>query len=187
MKKLIFTFQILFVFNVFSYENTIKDITGIDPFTKKNISVTLEKENQNTVIIFLSKDCPCSKGNLSYINKLSEDYPQFNFIGIHSKKGSTSDDLKKYIDQISADHHKINFKIIEDTGLAMAQKFEALKTPHAFIVDSKGKVVYNGGITSSTFPENAKEFFLKNTLEEIKNNRPISKAETKTLGCFITR
>jgi uncharacterized membrane protein len=143
-------------------------------------------EFQNTkkasVVIFISKDCPCSKGNLSYINKLAEEFKDFNFIGIHSKKNASDKELMAYI----ADKN-LSFKTYNDPDLKIADDFKALKTPHAFIVNTDGEVIYSGGVTSSTFPENAKSFYLKDALNEFLKTKKISNFETKTLGCYIAR
>jgi thioredoxin-related protein len=160
----------------------------IDKFTGLSVSSSLEenydisKLTKPLVLIFISKDCPCSKGNLSYINELSKNYPDFKFVGIHSKKGSTLDQVKNYLSD-----KNVNFDVLVDSNLSITSKFGALKTPHAFIVNLSGAVVYNGGVSNSTFPVNAKEFFLKNALEDIKNQRPVAKNQAKTLGCFIVR
>ena len=151
---------------------------------KKNAIETLALKDSATptVVIFLSKDCPCSKGNLDYINQLAKEFKEFHFIGVHSKRNSTPSDIISYLQD-----KKLNFDIYNDSDLKIADQFKALKTPHAFIVSTKGDVIYAGGITNTTFPENAKEFFLKDALIEIKNNKIPTKTETRTLGCFIVR
>lgn len=150
----------------------------------KNIVQNIEFKNRKKplVAIFISKDCPCSKGNLSYINSLSREFPDFDFIGIHSKRGTSDNEVREYLSD-----KKMNFDVLLDSDMKIATQFEALKTPHAYIVMPNGDVAYNGGITNTTFPENAKEYYLKNALSEIKNNRKVTKSETRTLGCFIVR
>jgi hypothetical protein len=160
----------------------IKKISAIDVQSGGSITILTEQMSKPAVFVFLSKDCPCSRGNLSYIQNLSQTYPDFRFIGIHSKRGTNLAEVKEYL----ADKD-FKIEVLNDSQLEIASLFKALKTPHAFIVDQKGDVLYNGGITNSTFPKNAKEFFLKNALEDLKNNRKIARAETKTLGCFIMR
>ena len=146
------------------------------------LTIETKLKSKPTIFIFLSKDCPCSRGNLNYVQKLSQDYSEFQFVGVHSKRGTTLKEVKDYL----ADKD-LKIEVLNDDELKIASLFNALKTPHAFIVDQKGDVLYNGGISNSTFPQNAKEFYLKNALEDLKNKRAIAKAETKTLGCFILR
>jgi thioredoxin-related protein len=174
---------VILIFPAFAFSSiSIDKFSGVSLTSEKEETIEVTKNSKPLVVIFISKDCPCSKGNLSYINSLSKDYPEFIFIGVHSKKGTALSDVKNYLND-----KKINFEVLNDAELSIASKFNALKTPHAFIVNLKGEVIYSGGVTNSTFPEHAKEFFLKNALQNLKNNIAIAKSETKTLGCFIVR
>lgn len=162
--------------------SAINSIVGISVATNKEMLISIEKTNRPIVAIFISKDCPCSKGNLSYIDSLSKEYPEFKFIGIHAKKDSTLKEVKNYLED-----KNISFEVIADNKMINTSNFKALKTPHAFILNTKGEIIYNGGISNSTFPKDAKEFYLKNALEDLKHNRPITVSETKAMGCFIVR
>lgn len=166
--RLVF-FNILFL--LFSYSLEAKIISSLE----------LKKDKIGNVLIFISKDCPCSKGNLNYINQLVLDYPDYNFVAIHAKKDISAREVQDYIQE-----KKLNFDIVNDSDLKIANVYNALKTPHAFILKGND-IVYNGGITNTTMPEHAKEFFLKNALDSMKKNGKPDKTETKTLGCFISR
>ena len=149
---------------------------------EKESIIEFQNSKKPSVVIFISKDCPCSKGNLSYISKLAEDFKDFDFIAIHSKKNTSDKDLISYLSD-----KKLSFRVFNDPDLKIADDFKALKTPHAFIVNTDGEIVYGGGVTSSTFPKNAKIFYLKNSLNEFLKTKKITNAETRTLGCYIAR
>lgn len=141
----------------------------------------LKKDKLGNVLIFISKDCPCSKGNLDYINKLASEFNDYQFIAIHSKKNASDALVESYLQD-----KKLNFDVINDSDLKLADTYHALKTPHAFILRGQ-EIVYNGGITNTTMPENAKEAFLKDALMDIRKSGVPHKKETRTLGCFIAR
>lgn len=161
---------------------SIEKINAYSLKKQDNEIIQLAKTNMPTVVIFLSKDCPCSQGNLDYLNQLSLEFKNIHFIGIHSKKKSTAKEINAYLQD-----KNLNFDIYNDHDLKIADQFKALKTPHAFIVSTEGVVIYNGGITNTTFSKNAKEFYLKDALLDVQNHKLPSKAETRTLGCFIER
>lgn len=163
-------------------EKKIENIPLQSLLTSKEEVVSVKRQEKPLVLIFLSKDCPCSKGNLGYIDQLSRDYTDFTFIGVHAKKGTKVEEIRQYLSD-----KKISFPVYNDSLLYATNLFNALKTPHAYIVNQAGEILYNGGISNSTFPKNADKFFLKNALEDIKNHRPVAKPESKTLGCFIVR
>jgi hypothetical protein len=141
----------------------------------------LKQNKIANVLIFISRDCPCSKANLGYINKLAQEFTDYNFVAIHAKKNSTNEQLEEYLQD-----KKFSIDIVNDSDLKLANTYKALKTPHAFIIKGND-VLYNGGITNSTMPEYAKEFFLRDALASMKKNGKPDKSETKTLGCFIAR
>lgn len=178
-----FIIAISFFLSFNSFANIrIEKIAGIAISSGKEEVFETAKLDKELVVFFISKDCPCSKGNFDYLNELSRAYPEFKFLGVHSQKGIDEKEVKKYLSD-----KNIYFEILVDLDLAIAKKFNALKTPHVFILNLAGELIYSGGVTNSTFPKNAKDFYLKNALEDLKNHRKISKSETRTLGCFIVR
>lgn len=179
MNRIIFFFILFFTTNTWSNVNLI---TGRSVIQKKAVEINLIDSKNYHVVIFISKDCPCSKGNLDYLNKLSQKFNQFKFIAIHAKKDTSDNLIEEYLKD-----KKLNFDVINDNNLINTNHFSALKTPHAFIVSPTGEVIYNGGITNSTFPENAKKLYLEDNLNLISQNKEIEYKETKTLGCYIVR
>lgn len=143
-----------------------------------------ETKEKLAIYIFLSKDCPCSRAYLNYLDQLIEKYPEYNFIGIHAMKNKTSDDLQFFLNSKEVKDSKLN--LYNDSNLLLANYFKAVKTPHVFIVN-RNKVIYSGAVANSMMPQNAKIFYLDNALQEFKTSGHISSPETKALGCYIVR
>lgn len=181
--KNIFIILIILLSSVSSYGSLNVLKINVSSLTKNSIqTLDFSGSKKTTVVIFLSKDCPCSKANLDYLNELARNYKEFTFVGVHSKKGSKLEEINAYLQD-----KKLNFDVLNDSDLKIADQFKALKTPHVFVVNTKGEIIYNGGVTDTTFPGNAKDHFLKTTLNEIQSNQIITHPETRTLGCFIAR
>ena len=130
----------------------------------------------------MSSNCPCSKSHFDHLNQLSKKNPDVLFVGFQSDK---NEKLAKSIQYYSK--FKIDFPIIDDTNLVWANKFNALKTPHVFVFDQNGKTLYQGAVSSSRNPVNAKSFYLQNALEKLKNNQKPEPSLTRALGCYIQR
>ncbi|WP_295522767.1 thioredoxin family protein [uncultured Pseudacidovorax sp.] len=78
--------------------------------------------------------------------------------------------------------------LMDEDGI-VGQAYGARTTPHLFIIDPKGVLVYAGGIDSiaSARPEDIKTAtnYVNQALAEAYGGRPISAASTKPYGCSI--
>jgi hypothetical protein len=71
----------------------------------------------------------------------------------------------------------------------MGRAYNAKTTPHMYIIDGTGKVVYNGAIDDkrSTNPEDVKtsKNYVAMALDEMKAGKPVTVASTAPYGCTI--
>lgn len=78
--------------------------------------------------------------------------------------------------------------ILDSKGM-IGKTYDAKVTPHMFVVDAKGTLVYAGGIDSIATP-NADDIakatpYLKNALAAVKAGKPVAEAQTKPYGCGV--
>lgn len=152
--------------------------------TKEKLIFNSEKSEKLAIYIFLSKDCPCSKAYMGYLNTLIDHYPEYHFVGVHAMKNKSSNDLQNFLNSKEVKNSKL--ALFNDPNLELANYFKAIKTPHVFIVNEK-KIIYSGAVANSMMPQNAKVFYLEDALKEFKEKGMISTTETKALGCYIVR
>ena len=78
--------------------------------------------------------------------------------------------------------------LMDEPG-AMGKAYGAKTTPHMYIIDPTGKVVYNGAIDDkrSTNPEDVKtaKNYVVAALDELKAGKPVSVASTAPYGCTV--
>jgi len=78
--------------------------------------------------------------------------------------------------------------LVDEPG-AVGHAYGAKTTPHMYIIDPAGKVVYNGAIDDkrSTDPEDVKTSrnYVSAALDELKAGKPVSVATTAPYGCTI--
>ncbi len=78
--------------------------------------------------------------------------------------------------------------LMDDPGTA-GRAYGARTTPHMFIIDAGGKVVYNGAIDDkrSTDPEDVKTSrnYVAAALDEMKAGKPVTVASTTPYGCSV--
>ena len=80
-------------------------------------------------------------------------------------------------------------KYLMDEPGSMGLAYGAKTTPHMYIIDPQGKVVYNGAIDDkrSTNPADVKtsKNYVVAALDELKAGKPVSVASTAPYGCTI--
>ncbi|MBN8457778.1 MAG: redoxin family protein [Verrucomicrobia bacterium] len=78
--------------------------------------------------------------------------------------------------------------VIDESG-AVGKAFGAKVTPHVFIVDAKGVLVYDGAVDSikSTDPEDVEKAVnhVAKALDALLEGKPVEKAKTEPYGCGV--
>ncbi len=151
-------------------------ISGTDLKTGKDFTF----QPQNLVVLFLSSQCPCSKSHESVLDHLQKEFTEMKFVAIHSNKEESG----------AEEHFKksnLQFPVLQDKESEWANRFHALKTPHAFIIGAKGQCWFNGGVDDSKDAAQAKEHYLKRALLELRQGKEPSQKTARTLGCIIRR
>lgn len=138
--------------------------------------------NKPLVVIFLSAKCPCSNSHITEVKSLSEKFPNFAFVAINSNVDEDQEMAKKYFSQAH-----LSFPVIKDSESKLANAFKALKTPHAFVINSKGEALYRGGVSDSSDCTKSGKLFLRQALMDIAANHEVKIPIGRTLGCSISR
>lgn len=176
MKNLLFIIPLFFSFSALAVQ---LPVLKAYPEAKE---LNIESIKKNKVLVFLNRTCPCTQQNIPYLNKLVLDFPEIEFIGVHSKKGGTLQEIKEVVE-----FYKPDFPVIDDNDLVIANLLKANRTPQAFILNENNEILYNGGVTDRTNPTNASKTYLKNALAELNSHKEITEKETRSLGCVIVR
>ena len=176
----------LFIFTFFLSQGILaapflKKIEGFDLVDGifKKVDIT---DKEYIVIYFFNSNCPCSKAHFNHLNSLKNKYKKFQFVGFHSNKQISKKMAQKYFNRF-----EINFPIFLDKKLFYANLFKALKTPHVFIIDSVGRIIFQGGATNSRNPKRSTKFYLLEALKSINQGKKPKITYAKTLGCYIQR
>jgi peroxiredoxin len=79
--------------------------------------------------------------------------------------------------------------LLLDSSGNVGHEYHATNTPHMFVINPEGKVIYAGAIDSkaSTDPGDIKSStnYVKSALEEAMAGKPVSTGQTKAYGCSI--
>ena len=92
-------------------------------------------------------------------------------------------------DELTRNRNAAPHAVILDSEGTIGQAYEARTTPHMFIIDGAGKLVYMGGIDSITTanPDDipGATQHIRVALQEIAAGKPVSTPVTKPYGCSV--
>ncbi|MFQ5748239.1 MAG: redoxin domain-containing protein [Planctomycetota bacterium] len=139
------------------------------------------------VISFWSCKCPWSKAWDTALSAIARDYAGqgVRVIGIDSNKTETVKEINRYRKKES-----IPFPVLIDPGNKLADRFGAKTTPHIFLVNRDGKVVYTGAIDNDarrTLEPGKRQTWLRDALDAVLAGKEVPKTETAPVGCGIQR
>jgi peroxiredoxin len=78
--------------------------------------------------------------------------------------------------------------VLLDAGHVVADRYEAMTTPHVFVMDRLGILRYRGAVDDVTFRQrNATRFFLEEAVEALLEGHLPTLSETPAYGCAIVR
>jgi peroxiredoxin len=83
---------------------------------------------------------------------------------------------------------KIDRPILNDASGKVGHEYAATNTPHMYIIDQSGTLVYKGAIDDNPRGNKAKgevTNFVDKALSELTAGKPISTPETKAYGCSV--
>lgn len=181
--KLIICFSFFLQYEAKANFQLPTNIKGKNLLTEESIDIPIKNNNKNgLVIIFLSAKCPCSNSHIKELKELAEKYKDFNFFAVHSNMDESKELTISYFKQ-----QELPFTIIQDLKASLADEFRALKTPHAYVINNNGELLFQGGVTNSSNASIAKKHFLADALSDISLGKKPRQSEARTLGCAIAR
>lgn len=150
-----------------------------------------EYAGKTVVLEWINPDCPvCRKVTESgLVKKMITDAkaidPNVVFLMVNST-ASMASEPKKSADYLAGHGVQANAALIDGDG-KIGRMFGAKTTPHLFVVDSKGTLVYSGAIDDSADRgESAgKTNYVINALTQLKAGQSVSPGSTKAYGCSV--
>jgi peroxiredoxin len=137
------------------------------------------------VLEWFNFDCPFVQRHhkAGTMTKLAKKFKskEVVWLGINSTHYATQADNKKYRKEWN-----IGYPILSDSSGKVGKLYDAKTTPHMYIIDKSGKLVYNGGIDDDPRGESEKaNNYVNAALEELAAGAPVSVAESKPYGCSV--
>jgi peroxiredoxin len=146
-----------------------------------------EKKKKAVVVAFTCNHCPVAIAYQDRLIALQKAYKdkgvQVVAINPNSTKIVPGDSLEKMKER--AKEKNYNFPYLRDESQEVARAYKATCTPHVFLVNQEGKVVYRGAIDDSQNPKKVEKHYLSNAIDATLKGEKVETAETKQFGCSI--
>ena len=153
----------------------------------KTVSLS-ELKGKVVVLEWFNQGCPYVVKHYKTtktMNKTAEQYKDKDVVWLAiNTTGKTDAENKE-----TAQAWSIKHPILNDTTTSVAQSYGAKTTPHMFVIDKEGKLVYKGAIDDD--PSDSAEKgdkavnYVAKALDEVLAGKPVSTPETKAYGCGV--
>ena len=145
------------------------------------------KGEKGTAVIFTCNECPFSKGYEDRLIGLAKEYRSkgIGFVAINSNdpKIVPGDGFEFMVKR--AQDKTLPYPYIFDETQEVAKSYGAKVTPHIFLMDAQGKLVYRGRVDDSLEQDKVKSRDFAAALDALAAGQPVKVAETKAFGCGV--
>lgn len=135
------------------------------------------------IVNFWSAECPHSERTDRYLLTLLEKWNgEVVMLSVASNRNESAQMLA------AAAAARGVPKVLLDSEHVVADLYDALTTPHVFLLDREGILRYRGAVDNITFRHReATQFFLKDAAESLLKGQLPQWNETPSYGCTIVR
>ena len=168
---------------------TLKDVS-----TGDEVSLS-DYEGKTVVLVFHSTTCPWffMRENAGYdrvLIPMAAEYADKDvvFLGINANKNESTASIAEYVAE-----HETGYKVLKDEGNTVADAYGAQVTPHIYVINKEGELVYRGAIEKRVSNPGAcgtsDTPYLKPVLDALINGSelPYTDTTSEIKGCGIKR
>lgn len=158
---------------------SLKDQDGAD--------VDLAKLRGKIVVLeWTNPDCPFAQrhAEAKTMSTLADRYRGKGVVWLGVDSTSYLDAAR---DRTWRSEHKLPYPVLDDHKGTVGMEYGAKTTPHMFVIDGSGTVVYEGAIDDDATGDKGKlaRNYVAEALDEVTVGQPVKLAETKPYGCSV--
>lgn len=149
------------------------------------------EKGQIVVLEWINPECPFVKAHYQSdtmtMKKLAEKYTKDKkvvWLAINSSHFTTPQQNQDFIKQ-----HELPYSILLDNSGKVGRLYGSTNTPHMFIIDGNGRIVYRGAVDNAPLgkkPQNENYVnYVEKALDELLVGKEVTIAATKPYGCSV--
>jgi peroxiredoxin len=141
------------------------------------------------VLEWFNYECPFARYNYektTAVNDLVNKYKDKNvvWLAINSTGHQETAKNKEFAEQF-----KVSHPILDDSAGSVGKAYGAKTTPHLFIIDTQGSIVYEGALDNAPLGKTSEKEqyvnYVDKALGELTADKAVSTTETKPYGCSV--
>ena len=140
---------------------------------------------KTVVLEWINPNCPVSRGyaERKTMVQTAAAHPEAVWLAINSTAKSHQDFVAPAAHKAYDQKHGIAYPVLYDSSGEVGHAYGAKTTPHMFVVDGNGKLVYNGAIDSG--PGATSTNYVDAALTALAAGKTPDPATTKPMGCSV--
>lgn len=140
-----------------------------------------------TVVVFTCNHCPYALAWHDRLQRVARDY---SGRGVGFVQINANDAVKYPKDSFAAMSERVQrgefaSPYLWDESQDVARSWGAKVTPHVFVLDGSGAVVYEGAPDGDYGDESQNAQWLRAALDDVLAGRPVAQPRTKPRGCSV--
>jgi peroxiredoxin len=140
-----------------------------------------------TVVIFTCNHCPYA---LAWHERLNDVAREYSPRGVRTLQINPNDAERYPRDAPEAMRARVDAgefatPYLHDESQEVARAYGAATTPHVFVIDSDGRVVYRGAPDGDHGDESLRAEWLRSALDEVLAGEEVTRPDTRPVGCSI--
>lgn len=159
----------------------------LQSFDGKTVSLS-DYEDKIVVLEWFNFECPFVqhhyKDSTNTMIKLANKYKAKNvvWLAVNSTNHTTPEANKEF-----AEKHDLPYPILDDRSGRVGRAYDAKTTPHMYIIDTNGNIVYEGAIDNAPLGKAKGDVvnYVDKALAELVAEKPVSTEDTKPYGCSV--
>ncbi len=198
MKKLLAALLVIATCSLSAQENKPLQIgasipmadTKMKSVSGKEVSIKDAMKKNGVLVMFSCNTCPYV---VKYQSRTADAIKEVKKNNIGIIIVNSNEEYRGEADSYSAmqayakEHGYKDVNYVVDEKSALADAFDANRTPECFLFDSKGKLVYHGAIDDNQNIAQVSRKHLSMAISEMVGGKEVSMKETRSIGCMIKR
>lgn len=166
------------------HEQFFATLAATKPVTTASQNVANPKV---TVVAVLGTSCPLTRRYLPRLNEIAKEYAKdgVRFVGIFPQSADKAEVVREFAKKMN-----IVFETYEDADSKMLNHLFLTRVPDVLVFDKGNYLAYRGLVDDQYRIDGAlpqpKNAYLKTTLEQLSDGKPLTQEPTLSPGCIIT-